>query len=154
MNKKIKVIDLVAKIANEGPLPKRIKYDRFIWILGKTASKNTDYQMEGNPEQFLFSNYILSILVECLNDEVEILEDNTEEIEELTYYCIGNAKSTDQTKMIDKINELVRIVNSIRKNIDKEYCCCCGVEITDENRALHNMCNECKYGIDWEEKTK
>ncbi len=54
----------------------------------------------------------------------------------------------------NKINELVKAINEIRKDLNKEHCCCCGVEITDENRALHNMCNECKYGIDWEEKTK
>ncbi len=27
----------------------------------------------------------------------------------------------------------------------KEYCECCGIELTKENKALANMCNECKY---------
>lgn len=62
-----------------------------------------------------------------LNDEVEILEDNTEEIEELSTYrdieefgeldkrCINqNAK-----EFFDKINELVKAVNSIRKENKK-----------------------------------
>lgn len=112
MNKKIKVIELLNKIANGEKLPKIIKYDRFIWILGKTASKNTDYQMEGNPQQFLFSNYILSILVECLNDEVEILEDNTEEIEELSYEWTTN-------EIADRVDKLIKAVNQIRKDLNK-----------------------------------
>ena len=48
-----------------------------------------------------------------------VLEDNTEEIEELEYFNIGKAKSTDQTKMIDKINELVKAVKEIRKDLNK-----------------------------------
>lgn len=30
----------------------------------------------------------------------------------------------------------------------KEYCECCGSELTKENKALGNMCNECKYGLE------
>ena len=33
-------------------------------------------------------------------------------------------------------------------SLEKEYCECCGVEITKENKALDNMCNECKYGLE------
>ena len=121
MNKKIKIIDLLNKIANGEALPKKIRYERFIWILGKTASKNTDYQMEGNPEQFLFSNYILSILVECLNDEIEILEDNTEEIEELKYDVVDeNGRGWYKLDTIaDKVTELIKSVNAIRKENKK-----------------------------------
>ena len=147
MNKKIKVIELLLKIAH-GEYPKKFKYNNKIYEY-KRIVQGTGYVTE-NYDWFNSDIYIDDW--DNLNEYVEILEDNTEEIEELTYFCIGNAKSTDQTKMIDKINELVRIVNSIRKNIDKEYCCCCGVEITDENRAMNDMCNECKYGIDWKEK--
>jgi hypothetical protein len=122
MNKKIKIIELLNKIANGETLPKKIRYERFIWILGKTASKNTDYQMEGNPEQFLFSNYILSILVECLNDEVEILEDNTEdnteeieEFEELKPVKDGITYRYEWSEIPSKINELVKAINKLRK---------------------------------------
>lgn len=31
----------------------------------------------------------------------------------------------------------------------KEYCCNCGVELNNKNKALNNMCNECKYGLDY-----
>lgn len=32
---------------------------------------------------------------------------------------------------------------------EKEYCCNCGVELNSKNKALNNMCNECKYGLDY-----
>lgn len=66
-------------------------------------------------ETILYKIMDSHFIKELINTEIEILEENTEEIEELTYYCIGNAKSTDQTKMIDKINELVKAVNKLRK---------------------------------------
>lgn len=31
----------------------------------------------------------------------------------------------------------------------KQYCCNCGVELNSENKALDNMCNECKYGLEY-----
>jgi hypothetical protein len=58
----------------------------------------------------------------CLFDDniyFRVLEDNTEDIEELEYFNIGEAKNTSQTKMIDKINELVKAVNAIRKDLNK-----------------------------------
>jgi len=105
MNKKIKIIELLNKIANGEEIPKKIKH----W-----QEEYTLVNKMGFVSCTSKSGYCLD-LVQCLNDEVEILEDNTEEIEELTYFCIGNAKSTDQTKMIDKINELVKAINEIRK---------------------------------------
>ncbi len=150
MNKKwIKIIDFLNMIHSGEKPPEKIIISGHRY---KYNEKSKDYDSDmGFDNEDLFLH--IGILKE-LDTEIGILEDNTEEIEELTYYCIGNAKSTDQTKMIDKINELVKVVKEIRKDLNKEHCCCCGVEITDENRALHNMCKECKYGIDWEEKTK
>lgn len=109
MNKKIKIIELLNKIANGEELPKSIKYYGFIWQL-----HNGNYFENG---QRMLEDYLANGIVESLNDEVEILEDNTEEIEELEYFNIGKAKSTDQTKMIDKINELVKAIKEIRKDI-------------------------------------
>ena len=151
MNKKIKGSELIKKIENNDleMIGRKIKFTSTLVLETKVVEVIKEdtglYLRDIKTKEMLSTGWLI-------NSEIEILEDNTEEIEELTYFCIGNAKSTDQTKMIDKINELVRIVNSIRKNIDKEYCCCCGVEITDENRAMNDMCNECKYGIDWKEK--
>jgi len=106
MNKKIKVIDLLNKTANGEELPQRIRYrgmefkynyntkkyhrdeDKYIWMCVETFSK------------------------ERLNEEIEILEDNTKEIEELVIEKI----TTDERI---KINELVRAVNQIRKENNK-----------------------------------
>lgn len=33
--------------------------------------------------------------------------------------------------------------------LNKEYCECCETELTKENKALNNMCNECKYGLEY-----
>lgn len=37
-----------------------------------------------------------------------------------------------------------KILNIIE---ERQYCCNCGVELNSENKALDNMCNECKYRI-------
>ena len=49
-----------------------------------------------------------------LSYEVEILEDNTEEIEELPDYNYSIKENRD------KINELVKAINSIRKDKNNE----------------------------------
>jgi len=102
-----------------------------------------------------YDNKLIGSLLEIVDCEFMVLEDNTEEIEELPIN--DEDEKLYSPVILDnrlKINELVKVVKEIRKDLNKEHCCCCGVEITDENRALHNMCNECKYGIDWEEKSK
>lgn len=119
MNKKIKVIDLLNKIANGEEAPKEIKFDKEVFVyIGKWQQYVT--KEEEIPLLRRISDYNYS----GLNDEVEILEDNTEEIEELSTYreieefgeldkrCINqNAK-----EFFNKINELVKAVNSIRKD--------------------------------------
>ena len=114
MNKKIKIIELLNKIVNGEEVPKKIKREYgLVYTLNFGHETPTYYD---DNDRTLWDGYNFNIL----NEDVEILEDNTEdnteEIEELTYFCIGNAKSTDQTKMIDKINELVKRINEIRKD--------------------------------------
>lgn len=115
MNKKIKIIELLDNYADEKEIimPKYVKYYDRIY--------KTDYIMLVCEENIIDK---LNQKMIKLNDEVEILEDNTEEIEELSTYrdieefgeldkrCINqNAK-----EFFDKINELVKTVNSIRKD--------------------------------------
>ena len=99
---KIRIIDLLNKIANGEELPKSIKYYGFIWQL-----HNGNYVENG---QRMLEDYLANGIVESLNDEVEILEDNTEEIEELEVGDMLNNK-----KVRNKINELVRAYNKLRK---------------------------------------
>ena len=75
MNKKIKVIELLNKIANGEDLPKRIKIQEYVFELSK------DYEHYYYNEDVEIT-HLINHNFSNLNDEVEILEDNTEEIEE------------------------------------------------------------------------
>ena len=75
MNKKIKVIELLNKIANGEDLPKRIKIQDYVFELSK------DYEHYYYNEDVEIT-HLINHNFSNLNDEVEILEDNTEEIEE------------------------------------------------------------------------
>lgn len=115
MNKKITIIELLNKIANGEEVPKRIKYnyDTFQYI-----GKWEQYMTEGYDEIPLLriiSNYNYS----GLNDEVEILEDNTEEIEEIPQYRIDNCTDYNYCYLAEKYNKLAKAVNQIRKDINK-----------------------------------
>lgn len=104
MNKKIKIIDLVNRIESGEKVPEKIKYNQLEFKYdkgsGKYIRKNSSIITWFCIERF--TSYFL-------NKTVEILEDNTEEIEELpdyNYSIKGNR---------DKINELVKAVNKLRK---------------------------------------
>ena len=102
MNKKIKIIELMQKCANKENIPERIVYKNTVFTLNDCKN----YYNEEKDERLL--DYIIPTFSN-LNDEVEILEDNTEEIEELPDYNYSIKENRD------KINELVRAVNKLRK---------------------------------------
>ena len=77
MNKKIKIIELLLKIAH-GEYPKRFKYNNKIYEYKRTVN-GIGYVTENDD---WFNSDIFIDDCENLNEEVEILEDNTEEIEE------------------------------------------------------------------------
>lgn len=109
MNKKIKMIELLNMIEN-GELKNNTKFniineDGDI-IKCKYSSTYPGYIWVIDNEEVSF-NYKIDYL-RILSYEVEILEDNTEEIEELETGHI----TTDERL---KINELVRAVNKLRK---------------------------------------
>ncbi len=121
--KKIKVIDLLNKIANGEEVPKKVKYEGDIY-----EYNNCDYQ---NYEDYETTNLISEVIFmnkQNLNEEVEIIEDTPKEdkkIERLdetkanedifTYSTSGSnlyflslyVKST----IVDKINEIIDKVN-------------------------------------------
>ena len=107
MNKKIKIIGLLNKIANGEEIPKKIKH----W-----KEEYTLVNKMGFVSCMSKSGYCLD-LVQCLNDEVEVLKDNTEEIEELDRDDYKNDINNIQLRidMFDKINELVKAYNKLRK---------------------------------------
>lgn len=111
MNKKIKIIELLQDFADEKEIimPKYIRYwDRI-----------------GHKDEIMLvcKANIINKLDDCkidLNDEVEILEDNTEEIEELKYDVVDeNGRGWYKLDTIaDKVNELVRKINRINTKND------------------------------------
>ena len=109
MNKKIKVIELLNKIANGEDLPKRIKIQDYVFELSK------DYEHYYYNEDVEIT-HLINHNFSNLNDEVEILEDNTEEIEELKPVEDGLAYRYEWSEVPKKINELVKAINSIRKD--------------------------------------
>lgn len=109
MNKKIKLIELLNKIANGEDLPKRIKIQDYVFELSK------DYEHYYYNEDVEIT-HLINHNFSNLNDEVEILEDNTEKIEELKPVEDGLAYRYEWSEVPKKINELVKAINSIRKD--------------------------------------
>lgn len=110
MNKKIKIIELLLKIAH-GEYPKRFKYNNKIYEY-KRIAQGTGYVTE-NYDWFNSDIYIDDW--DNLNEYVEILEDNTEEIEEIP----DDIDEFGWLEVKDKINELVKAVKQIRKDLNK-----------------------------------
>lgn len=112
MNKKIKVIELFELISNNKQIPLKILYDNEEYVFNGESFVCCDH--DTTP---LLSEYNKSRLIDFLNDEVEILEDNTEEIEELFDYRTGenDLYNDNFDDMFRKINELIRAYNKIRK---------------------------------------
>ena len=77
MNKKIKIIDLFNKKANNEKMPKKFKYKNYIFELDDVNEYTIDKE-----KQVAFTE-LIQFNLNNLNDEIEILEDNTEEQENL-----------------------------------------------------------------------
>ena len=125
MNKKIKVIEILNKIA-DGEYPKRFKYNNKIYEYKRTVN-GTGYVTE-NYDWFNSDIYI--DVWDNLNEYVEILEDNTEEIEEIQeisdeyFNMLSDEAKVKWLKSYikedrNKINELVKVVKEIRKDLNK-----------------------------------
>ena len=125
MNKKIKIIDLLNKKANNEKMPKKFKYKNYIFELDDVNEYTIDKE-----KQVAFTE-LIQFNLNNLNDEIEILEDNTEEIEELDNWFVDERKEYREfdiqainlcfSKHRDKINELVKTVKEIRKEQINEY---------------------------------
>lgn len=121
----MKVIELLNKIANGEEVPKKIKYNNLIYNWDITGYLH--YEDEHTRERAFLEGYRTD---KCLNDEVEIIEEN-KPIEELTYkgekigygttkevvddadnYCNAIYSILDSIGI--KVNELVKKVNEER----------------------------------------
>lgn len=112
MNKKIKIIDLINMQYKNEKMPKniRIKY-AFVF----------DYYTYNEQIKWYETADKTSILdvFQKLDYEVEILEDNTEEIEEIPQYRIDNCTDYNYCYLAEKYNKLAKAVNQIRKDLNK-----------------------------------
>lgn len=108
---KIRIIDLIVKVASHDELPKKIKYGEIIYLLNVNK---TNYVKEEYKNRVLFDENLFAF---CdLNDYVEIIEENKkinfEKIEELTCGAYDFEKQTinslikNQKRLIDEINKL------------------------------------------------
>lgn len=119
---KIKIIDLLNKIANNEEVPKKIMFD--VWFYIYDEEEKTYYDKE---DRTLWQNYNFKIL----NDYVEIIEE-PKKIEKLPYYSlekIQKSKSKDEwyenrLKLLEKrindyhnkTNELIDEINKLKEN--------------------------------------
>lgn len=104
----------------------------------------------------------------------ELIEDETIDIESIDELLVEQLKNREHTNadiymLAKRQNELVQAVKQLNKEIkelksldieisekeinealkrarNKEYCQVCGVELTEENKYMKNMCYDCKYG--------
>lgn len=122
MNKKIKIIELLNKVAHEEEVPKTIR--------AYYGHVHDDYKYDEILKWYItLDDTTVLNAIDKLNFEVEILEDNTEEIEELDNWFVDERKECREfdiqainlcfSKHRDKINELVKAVKEIRKDLNK-----------------------------------
>ena len=123
---KIKIIDLLNKIANDEEVPKKIKYKDNVYYLGKNIVDLHTYQTEGSN-----TTRKLSLIIDNeylnLNDYVEIIEE-PKKIEKIKsngdeFYSdyIDTWISKNKTDaycefLMNKINELIDVVNELKRD--------------------------------------
>lgn len=101
---KIKVIDLLNKIANGEEVPEKIKYNNREYNYIKSAK---DYYDDGSIWLFYTHNALI------INDEIEIIEDTPKKIEKIN---IGKNNHTHRLKRIEKkLNEIIDYLNKEEK---------------------------------------
>lgn len=113
MSKIIKIIDLLNKIANGEEVPKKIKHQYYDY---EWNTIDKDYQRRDG--EMLLGNMNIQY---HLNDEIILIEyeidiDSIEELDKCKFGH-GNTISYQESKFIDKVNELVQAVNKLDKEI-------------------------------------
>ena len=112
MNKKIKLIDLLNKMAKKENLPKEIKFNGYIWLYIKRVSDYDSILLDG----YLFKNYFN---ISQLNEEVEIIKEEKDTIEKISI----NGKDIHKLEKLgiyDVIENIESALNEIIDRIEKE----------------------------------
>lgn len=109
----MKIIDLLNKMANGERLPNKIKLDGKIW----TCKEDRKYY---NQCEIELIDWYGNELQRCLNDYIELIENETidiDNIEELLKIEEYEVDKTDTVINRNKINELVQAVKQLNKEI-------------------------------------
>ena len=118
MNKTITIYELLGLVKDK-KVPKNIKYEYVIW---EYSLQENDYR-KGKEDYWLFEDYFPNNLnfLDCLQDQVEILEDNKLIIEKLRIarnditYDDGSMRDDELADSIieikDKMNEIIDYIN-------------------------------------------
>ena len=109
---KIKIIDLLVKIANREAVPKKIKYKNEIYERCQNITINNLYYYQvPNKCKFLIDQ--LSSVSDLL-DEVEIIEESNK-IEKIDFGTLNTQKEKNRV-MKDTINKLIDEINNLKEN--------------------------------------
>ena len=109
---KIKIIDLLNKIANNEEVPKKIKYKDNVYYLGKNMVDLHTYQTEGSNNTRKLSLIINNEYLN-LNDYVEIIEE-PKKIEKCKNYEDFLAIDDYIEHLKNKIDELIDEINNLK----------------------------------------
>ena len=121
---KIKIIDLLNKIANNEEVPKKIKYKDNVYYLGKNMVDLHTYKTEESN-----TTRKLSLIIDNeylnLNDYVEIIEEPKKigKIKQLNNVAgckelieLEDKQQINNHILKDKINELIDEINNLKEN--------------------------------------
>ena len=131
MNKTIKIIDLLNKIANGEKVPEKIRYDDIIWTIDYAIG---DYYRHINTtSEWLCEKYSVKRSIRgFINDTVEIIEDN-DKLEKMQDFDL-TLKETNVTKDLEltyegvsktfnyawhKIDGIIDHINKIEEKLDE-----------------------------------
>lgn len=119
MNKEITIYELLGLI-KDNKIAKKIKYDGKIYEF-KEIEEGTGYVNESEIIKKWLSNIIEIDNIKHLNNKVEIIEED-KKIEKLSRCSwqengVTIQKMVDIDKVFDKVNELIDVVNELKKEV-------------------------------------
>ena len=104
----MKVIDLLNKIANDEEVPNKIKYDDRFYIFNE--KKNNYYENETCSINWDY------VALHCLNEEIEIIEEN-KKIEKIDTQYFDDERYTPEQRLnvcMNYIDDLIDEVNKLK----------------------------------------
>lgn len=121
----MKIIDLLVKISQGERMPKKVKYEGYVWEYDKVAK---DYYRNDIDEEYiyLFQDLFKKETGFFINNEVEIIEENKKIekikilIDDINTEYVANDKgeklsySKSDLMFADRINELIDEVNKLK----------------------------------------